>query len=323
VNVISTYLRSILIGMQLIFKVNLVDIFSRFAYLIFLIVLYCISYFKIIVITPVLIVAGNIGLSSALIIAFGVISYPFFDHLKGSLHQITEIMKYSIPCYLGNLVQFLNYRLDIFIVSFFIGTTGVGLYLLAVTIAQLVWLLSTAFSTALFPSIATSTNNDPENAKRSARITRLVLLTSFISAIGIVCLSPFIPILFGEKFRGSILPLLWILPGIVMFSIVNILASFFAGIGKPKINFYVSFIGVIFTITLDFLLIPRWGIVGASITSSISYSFSALLTLAIFIKTTTIPLHEILIANSEDIRIVLRSIQERGKGEQVDRFNIV
>ena len=47
--------------------------------------------------------------------------------------------------------------------------------------------------------------------------------------------------------------LLWLLPGIVLFSIANVLAAYIAGIGKPRLNLLVSGVSLIVTITLDLL----------------------------------------------------------------------
>jgi O-antigen/teichoic acid export membrane protein len=53
------------------------------------------------------------------------------------------------------------------------------------------------------------------------------------------------------------------MPGVVTIGPAFILASYIAGIGKPRINLFVALIGLFFTIILDVLLIPRLNITGA------------------------------------------------------------
>lgn len=308
-NAIIAYLRSFLIGKQQIVRINGIDIANKIAYLIFLLAVLFLSFFGLRTANLLLIIWGNIGLSLFFIIIYLHHIKPLLTQRSDEGSGLKAIIKFSVPCYFGNLTQYLNYRLDVFIVSYFIGTVGLGLYSLAVSIGQMIWLISTAFATALLPMIASSPDNKPtRNVERTAQISRLTLLASCISAIGLACLSPLIPWVYGESFRQSILPLLWILPGIVLFTTVNILASYFAGIGKPKINLYVAMVSVIFTILLDLLLIPWLGIIGASITSTISYSLSAILSLVLFVRETHISLDRVLIVKREDLEIIIRII---------------
>jgi O-antigen/teichoic acid export membrane protein len=116
-----------------------------------------------------------------------------------------------------------------------------------------------------------------------------------------------IPALYGEAFRPSIMALLWILPGIVIFSIATVLAAYIAGKGKPHLNLIVSGVSLIVTIALDFALIPRLNIVGAAIASTASYTLSALMLIFFFMRETGAPLRQILLPTSEDLKL-LRSV---------------
>jgi Na+-driven multidrug efflux pump len=97
---------------------------------------------------------------------------------------------------------------------------------------------------------------------------------------------------------------LWLLPGIVAFSVVNVLAAYLAGTGKPRLNLMVSSIALIVTVVLDLLLIPRLNIVGASIASTASYSLGAILTVALFIRQTGTAPREVLLPTKEDLRLL-------------------
>ena len=94
-------------------------------------------------------------------------------------------------------------------------------------------------------------------------MSRLVFTVVLILAIliGLVG-SLVINILYGVQYKPSYLALIFILPGVVIFSITNILASYFAGIGKLKFNFY-SLVSFIFALILYLILIPRYSILGA------------------------------------------------------------
>ncbi|HWP47297.1 MAG TPA: flippase [Candidatus Limnocylindrales bacterium] len=222
-----------------------------------------------------------------------------------------EILRYAFPCYLANLIQFLNYRLDVFIVSFFVGVKGVGLYTLAVSLAQLIWLISNAAATVLLPRVAALQDIVSENVTRTTQITRVSFWLSFISALFLALLADqILPWVYGEAFRQSITPLLGLLPGIVAFSVVNVLASYIAGIGKPQLNLAVSSVGLVVTVIFDLWLIPRFDIFGAAIASTFSYSISALLTLEIFTRKSKVPVRQVLLLTSEDIGGVILLLQK-------------
>ena len=118
-----------------------------------------------------------------------------------------------------------------------------------------------------------------------------------------------IPLLYGEAFWPSFPALVFILPGIAVFSTVNILAAYLAGIGQPRLNLAVAVVALFVTISLDLYLIPKFDIVGASLASTASYSVSALLTITLYMRKTGSPLRQILLPTSEDLSFAMRLVR--------------
>ena len=224
----------------------------------------------------------------------------------------------ALPCYAANVAQFLNYKLDVFVVGFFAGTASVGRYTLAVSLAQLLWLMSNSVASVLLPKVAASTagSDDRGSVGHTARVTRLSLwATAFCGlALGVLG-TQVIPLVYGEPFRPSVAALIWLLPGIVVFSVTNVLSAYIAGIGKPRLNLLVSGISLVVTITLDLALIPKFNIVGAAIASTVSYTLSALLSLLFFVRETGSPLRDVLLPTSEDVKLLLSVVRLRERSE--------
>lgn len=228
--------------------------------------------------------------------------------LKGAL-------SFALPCYAANTAQFLNYKLDVFVVGFFAGATSVGRYTLAVSLGQLLWLMSNSVASVLLPKVAAATDV-AQSVRHTTRVARLSLWATAVCALALGLLaSQAIPLLYGEAFRPSVAALFWLLPGITLFSIVNVLAAYIAGIGKPKLNLLVSSLSLIITIGLDLALIPRFNIVGAAIASTVSYSFSALMLIIFFIRETGAPLREVLLPTSEDVKLLMAVARPRLSSE--------
>jgi O-antigen/teichoic acid export membrane protein len=243
--------------------------------------------------------------ASTLINILLLVSLGFRFQLSRDLSGLRGALAFAVPCYAANLAQFLNYKLDVFVVGFFAGAASVGRYTLAVSLGQLLWLMSNSVASVLLPKIAASTGDD-SSVRHTARVTRLSLwATAFCGLALAVIATQAIPLLYGEAFRPSIMALIWLLPGIVVFSVANVLAAYMAGIGKPRLNLLVSGVSLIVTIALDLALIPKLNIVGAAIASTVSYSLGALLLIVFFIRETGAPLREVLLPTAEDVKILL------------------
>lgn len=244
-------------------------------------------------------------------------SLGFKFHLSRDFSGLKAAIDFAVPCYGANLAQFLNYKLDVFVVGFFAGAASVGRYTLAVSLGQLLWLMSNSVANVLLPKVAAATD-DEVSIRHTARVTRLSLWGTAASGLALALLATqAIPLFYGEAFRPSVMALIWLLPGIVVFSVANVLAAYIAGIGKPRLNLLVSGVSLIVTIALDVTLIPRLNIVGAAIASTVSYSLSALLLVVFFRRETRASLREILLPTSEDVKMLLSLARFRVSSESV------
>jgi stage V sporulation protein B len=313
---IVNYWRAMLNGRQEIIQANRSDLISRAGHVLLLLLVAGVMAAQHHRASPALFIAVYI---IALMLANLFFLKPLGPALQTSrgASGLREVVAYSFTCYLGNFTQFLNYRLDVFIVTYFSGVQKLGLYTLAVSLGQMIWLVSKAAATVLLPNVAASQEAAAANAKRTAQITRIAFMISAASALLLaVFAAPLVPWIFGEEFRPSVTPLLLLLPGIVAFSAANVIASYLAGIGKPQLNLYVALAGVIVTVVLDVLLIPRFDIAGAAIASTLSYLTSTLFIIWFFMRVSKLAVREILWLTRQDVALgisLLRSLVQREK----------
>jgi O-antigen/teichoic acid export membrane protein len=78
--------------------------------------------------------------------------------------------------------------------------------------------------------------------------------------------------IYGPDFAAAYGPLLALLPGIVLLGGAKVLTNEMAGRGYPQYNSIASAAGLAVTLLLDLTLIPRLGVMGAAIASSIAYA---------------------------------------------------
>ncbi len=307
---LNSHWRAILVGRQEITRSNRVELIGRLTQFVLLFALAGFLYFNGWHINVALLFALIFFISLLLNVLLLIELRPAFS-AGGTRNPLKGAWKFALPCYLGNLTQFLNYRLDLFILSALAGYAAVGRYTLAVSLGQLVWLLSSSAASVLLPKVAGGQEQDSATTiANTNRVNRLVLWTSFCSALGLgIVASQAIPLLYGEPFRPSFAALVWILPGIVAFSTVNILAAYIAGIGKPRLNLIVAIAALVVTVSLDFYLIPKMDIAGAALASTASYSVSAVLTIILYLKNTKSSLRQVLIPTSDDFNLALQLAQ--------------
>lgn len=204
------------------------------------------------------------------------VSVPLFEYAKKSIN-------YGWKAHLSNILAFLNYRLDIFLLNLFLNPTATGIYVIAVQIAERLWIVSSAVSTVILPRLS-ELHND-ENTRRSLTplIARWVLFITLIAALIIAVVSKFfIRILFGEAYIEANTALLLLLPGIVLLSFARILANDIAARGKPELNMYTALMIITINTIANIILIPRFGINGAAIATSLSYSANTITKLYLY-----------------------------------------
>jgi O-antigen/teichoic acid export membrane protein len=92
----------------------------------------------------------------------------------------------------------------------------------------------------------------------------------------------FFPWIFGPAFQAAILPAQILLVGLVAEGIGGIVTPYLYGEGRPGLNSLAMGAGVVVTVLLDVLLIPRFQAVGAAVASSSAYITTTVVLLLVF-----------------------------------------
>lgn len=197
-----------------------------------------------------------------------------FRFLKIEKNDWRVFFSYSFIVFLTNVIQFLAYRIDYWLVNYYHGEAALGVYSLAVKLGQLLWVLPILCASIVFPLVA-----DKEKRYDEIKILALVRVTNTILFVaGIIALLTgawAIPLFFGDSYEGSIIPFYYLLPGLFFFCTSIILAAYFAGRNQVTVNLVGSTLCFMLVLVLDLLLIPSMSVKGAAIASSIAYSFNA------------------------------------------------
>jgi len=216
-----------------------------------------------------------------------------------SLPEIKVFLSFSMVTLVTNSIQFLAYRMDYWFIEYFRGEKELGWYSLSVKLAQVFWVLPVLFAAILFPLVAKE--GDKYNDEHMLSFSRLLFLFNLLAGILAFILAPWgIPLVFGDMYRESVLLFRILLPGILLFCPTTILAAWFAGKGRLRVNFRGSCICFACVALLDILLVPRQGMKGASIASSIGYTLASVYTVAVYCRQTNTPVHKLFFFRQAD-----------------------
>jgi O-antigen/teichoic acid export membrane protein len=224
-----------------------------------------------------------------------------------------EMFSYGFKSQIGNLIQNINYRLDVFVCNSFLSLAQVGLYTKATNLGETMWRVSGSVGIVVLPYAANSKDSAKTNEFMN-KVIRVTFAFVIICALILTAISkPLIVMFLSKEFLGSVTPFMLIIPGISIFAINNILNSYFAGSGLIEKNIIASGVAGVITIILDFTLIPIFGINGAAITSSISYTVCTIISLYFYTKHTQSKLIDVLLIKRADIEEIKTKLRSRKK----------
>jgi O-antigen/teichoic acid export membrane protein len=208
-------------------------------------------------------------------------------------------IKFGAKTHIANLAQFLNYRLDVFIIAIYLPPESVGYYAVATLISERLWTIPNSIGIVLFPKVS-STSNESANIITAQVSRNTLFLVTCLVIIVATASYPIIYYLFGEKFISAVKPMLFLLPGITTLSVSKIFAADLSGRGRPQYATYASTSSLISNVFLNLILIPRFGISGAAIASSISYTIASIILFFAFINVSKIPWKDTLFLKPSD-----------------------
>jgi O-antigen/teichoic acid export membrane protein len=200
--------------------------------------------------------------------------------LEGALAR--RMLAYGFRAYVAILVSFLVIRLDLLLVNAYLDSREAGLYSVAATVADGMYVIPAVVGLNLFPRVARS-----GESRETAEVFRSVaVLYALVCLVTVPLAGLAIPLFFGEEFDGSVSLFYWLLPGIYCLGLLTILAHHFAGRGYPTEAAAVWLVGLAINLALNVAFLPGRGAWVASLASSITYAVLLALHVRLFARET-------------------------------------
>lgn len=216
------------------------------------------------------------------------------------------VLGYGLRLYPATLGTFFGYRVDVFLLGWLVGSPSeIGVYAVAVSLAELVFNVPDAVGTVLFPRVAAAQAGEAH--RLAPAMTRMTVLATAAAALALVPLTwGVLTVLLPEYGRGLAV-LLLLLPGIVALSAAKVLTSYLSGINRLAWLTVAAGTSLIVNVAANLVLIPGAGILGAAAASLISYTAYGALMVAFASRTSGNPWTSFVVPRPDDARRLVRS----------------
>jgi O-antigen/teichoic acid export membrane protein len=261
--------------------------------------------FKVILLVEfILLVFGLIILQQSKVVSFS-------SGFKAYYKPISDLSFKSLVSASGH---FFNKRLDVWFVQFFNGTAMLGQYGLATQVTNFVSDAMSPFNQVLVPYIAESTAD--KHNEIVGRIARLNMSIAVVASVGIITTSwLFVPLIFGKAFQPAVAATQVLAVGILFISQRLVFSGYFKAINEMQYPVRAAWAGVVITVIMDLLLIPQYGIVGASWATCAAYGVTSFYLIRMAQRKLGFSLRNIFIVRKEDIQWIIT----RRKAKKSDR----
>ncbi|MFC1911836.1 flippase [Chloroflexota bacterium] len=190
-------------------------------------------------------------------------------------YKAREYLSFSIPTIPADITGWVVASSDRYVVSYFLGVTAVGIYSAAYVLGNIPYMLSGLLSFVLLPTVSRLYDTDRMN---EVKIYLRYTLKYFLALT--------IPFIFGAAILGKQVLSLFstqeiaaqghyvvgiIALGTLFLGAYSVISHILILVKKMKIIGVVWIISASVNLGLNILIVPRLGVLGAAITTSISY----------------------------------------------------
>ncbi len=215
---------------------------------------------------------GEIFLFAAGLLIFYYYTGSSLKQLSVHRERAKNLLRNSWPLILSGIMIMIYMRIDQVMLGEMIGNTSVGIYSAAIRLTEVWYFIPTAIISSVFPAIIESKQRD--ETLYYARLQKLYTLFTWMAIVIAICFmvvsQPVIKLLYGAEFsEASSVLVISIWAGVFVFQGLA-RAKWLIAENLQKYSYYFTGMGVIFNITLNIILIPKYGATGAAVATLIT-----------------------------------------------------
>ena len=184
--------------------------------------------------------------------------------MKDAYLNFKRLFTYGLGSYGNDLLGQFSYYIDQIVIAGLLRPADLGLYVVAVSLSRMVTFFSSSITVVLFPK-ASELSKD-EAISLTFKAFRISTTFTLLGSLALMVVAPLvIPLLYGKDFNTALTVFRLLLLEVTISGGTIILAQVFMALGKPKFVSMLQGFGLILVIPLLFLLIPKYGLLGAGV----------------------------------------------------------
>lgn len=217
---------------------------------------------------------------------FMVRQWLHFSSFFGSYSSadLWQSFRYGVLYQLVEILQLFNLRYYFYQLGIQQGPQYLGIFSIGISILETVWIIPRSMATVHY----VSTSNADENKKQVHHTIQLIQFSILLCGIALLAIfmvpNQLYVYVFGPGFADVKHSMRFMYPGVLVYSILLVISSFYMGTGRYKPLIIANTVGSVVLLAASYLLIPRYVMSGAGLAASISFT-AASITLSIFFVT--------------------------------------
>ncbi|OFV81491.1 MAG: hypothetical protein A2W26_00490 [Acidobacteria bacterium RBG_16_64_8] len=263
--------------------------------------------------TWLLLVALRLGITGALIanlcaqalsigvLAFWLLRGPAEGRLRFRAQILIKALRIGAQQFLVSSFAALFKKGDSYILAALLNVRAVGYYSVASSLYDLVIDIPRTLVWLMVRETAERGTGDRE--RQAARSIRLQIPASIVLvAAAAILIPPFLPVVYGGAFRDAVVPFVVLLGGVPLRTIHLGVSAYFIGTGYPGAMLLPVVVAAVTSLGLDFAAVPRFGLVGAAMTTVFGELLLAALSVRAFLRLADSPGLRALVPSKVELR---------------------
>jgi len=192
-----------------------------------------------------------------------------------------EVICFSLPLLGTSVLGMLVTWTDTLMLGYYKTPDVVGLYNVALPLATYISMILSAIAFIYFPVVSRlySRNLLKDMKNVYASVTKWVFVFSFpLFLLLFLTPGPSLEFLFGPKYLGASTALQFLALGFFVHAFLGPNGITLIALGRTRLTTFNAFMAIITNIVLNLILIPRYGLEGAAVASTVSLSLGNILT---------------------------------------------
>jgi O-antigen/teichoic acid export membrane protein len=238
-------------------------------------------------------------------LVYGALWLNSNPHAEASPGRARALLRYGLPSAIMAPAGMLNLQLDQMMMAAWLPSQMLGLYAVSVSWSGLLSPAFGALGHVIFPTLA-ATHDLQAQRVLVGRSFRMAVVVVLILGGGLAAVTPILlPMFFGRSFALAVPAALVLVVAGMILSLNNLSGEVLRGLGVPRWPLFGQFAALPATVILLVLLLPRWTIVGAAVSSVIAYAVAGYVCLVGICRTCGANLGELLIPRRTDYLVLL------------------